>query len=1392
MLDDNSDVGEERLEPDKTSAQDAGRELTADKAPPKGQSQVASMPGGMLGNDAITKRKVQARLVRRKAAASGTTNASTPGAGLAAKSNAAAGADASAGGDVASSVIDDPGGWFLRVNWAALELGTIMTTEILNGDLFGGVVAADRPLSLILWAFKPFIPSDVASAFELAKDSLAHFSFDFTTATLSVSAKRVSLKSFNYGGFLAAKASFFNLAMKYDCNSAGTLTMSSMDLADAVFYVDNQPIKASSIGLVTLSAAADGVGGGLWAALSIGRATIKDLQYPGAPPTDLDVKRANLSLYALHSLLAGDPLDQGAVANKPLQAVQPNGSVGFSALPNSFAVADATAYKPSVRPELGGEILGPVTSSTPQVLPEGARVSLSISDLKAAATLGEFGGRVEGFGAGSIGELSLKLVKGEDELASIDVKGFKAIANSVEVKQKNVKPALFLAASSISVKGSPGLVTALLAQQEITQSSDVQRVLDLVTASGIRPTAAGGKVTLENAFLKVKEGVSAGVDEYSAGGNLAADVDVPSVGKASVKINGFSAKADVADGEQSQASGGFASFEATLHDKKGRQAAHLVVTGVKSTGTASGAAVDDLSLKIQSVAVQGATTHLTALYAAIESQLTSLPSGVVQVFAALRRYGLAAGAAGSATLYNLTVDKDGAALAVRGNVVATVALPGGGRLDATLVGFSGSAGSEASMADFVRFEAKLADAQGGTVATFAVEGDPAQQEASYGDGRNMSFAAKKVEVTGTGANLKKLMDAFKASLGEVPPALVTVYQNIEAHLVLAETATALTLTDAVFSKQDGNLEMGANLAAAVAIDDVGELAVSVNGFKAGAKATPDDVGKMTAGDFASKAVSEYVRTIDSADITLTSCEGKPLAAIHVGGVERSAQGGAAGASSPLAIGQVTVTGDTKLLKAALSSPKLASLGLPSEVLSLLDLVGDFSLLASGMTIAQDAEGYTGTVDQLAVTGALLLVGPGGTTYECENADLLVKQARVKTGADLLPKEIGAGSLSAKGIFKSGGVSVDAVVTAGAAKVLFGAKGSVTSVEASELAASGKIIGLVGETPAADDQPTTKAEDMADAEALSQQANTAASLVKDAHIHADVPMNPGRYGRGFTRVQVANDTHFKVQVVIKDRTLVAELSEADFAPALRAVGNMFGITGAQVKAIEGQGKLRVELGRFATSIFNIVGENATGKERLALDLTTLISDLMAYYRQLVAEDDPKEDEKQQAWNDKKHDKWQEKYDDKAVDADVSGDELEEMRETEPRSPYLADAFYPGIGLDLMGTAADASLSLAPKGGKDTEIVPGVMLAGGGTTNLVGKTSGGPVINLAADNVEAMLFGSRVTASGLTTGDVGVGASSPGGALGSRIDFTSFYVKQVKWESEPVTDEQKQTP
>src|SRR6185437_9491164 len=127
------------------------------------------------------------------------------------------------------------------------------------------------------------------------------------------------------------------------------------------------------------------------------------------------------------------------------------------------------------------------------------------------------------------------------------------------------------------------------------------------------------------------------------------------------------------------------------------------------------------------------------------------------------------------------------------------------------------------------------------------------------------------------------------------------------------------------------------------------------------------------------------------------------------------------------------------------------------------------------------------------------------------------------------------------------LSGDATVRTGAARIQLDATGAPVGVKVASVAVSGDASRhTAGAAPSK--APPSKAQQLAALDSETETAEAVAQSVRSADIRAQVPLVPGRYGRGLEHVNVPAGAQISIAVEVRNNALTNETS-VHIAPPL---------------------------------------------------------------------------------------------------------------------------------------------------------------------------------------------------------------------------------------------------
>lgn len=995
--------------------------------------------------------------------------------------------------------------------------------------------------------------------------------------------------------------------------------------------------------------------------------------------------------------------------------------------------------------------------------------------------------------------LKARLVRtGGKQVASVTIRGDRGHEAQTEGGTSR------LHARQVNLKGDSGELAILLKGLR-------QRGGDLPGLADVLKVASAHLPMLESldadAALQLNDvGVREKGGQITASTDLSGKVEAEGLGSINLNLKGY--QGNPANPQDVQ----FDRLEATLKDPTGKEAAFFGVHGVRDRsdepdfGDGKG-----LSFAIDKVEIRGSSKQAAAMLTALEKRFPSLPAGAKAAFSMAKKYGPALDVGANVQLDGAELDVNGGDVELRGDLKTRVQIDGVG----ALVVSAEQLQVGTNVVNFDRFQTRLLDEQDQELAALDIQSDRDEAERVAKQGGSVTKFGR-ASLTGGTKRIGRLVGALRAHGASLPAPLRRALGNVETFLSRYDVQGTLSFEDLKLDREGGRTNLAFRVPVSgdsvltQALDEGSQIGVQLDGFHTGDGKTG----------------------FDALRVALQDKQGRTVASLQARGLQNEREG--EGAS--LHLEGITVEGDGRLLKAALSPSLLAGLG--PEVRDALDMLKNVRFSGSQGQIDYEASGgYSGRFADLSLTGSVALSDGKGNMYQADNAALEVTAPQVKLDNQMRLRSLEAGGLKGKAqlVRDDGKVQVAGDLSARGVRVTMGADGKPQAFEANDIKAAGVVEGGAELL----DQQQQKNQQVAatgDPKQMAEQAKAAAAMVKDASVHTSTPLKPGRYGFGLGELEVPNGTSLDADLVIKDRRIVTGSKGTGVSFSQGLGGPLWvKVNGAYLEQAGQKGVMRANLGGF----FDLnVSKALAGKKNLSLGLSDLVDEVLAAQRAAVEAKTPsdvRKDERERAEDEaklkRKHADWKEDLDDDKADhqedlADLDEDrqewaaklarkqasadsdrdrakladkdrakmadferklaklqgsqsrDLMRAAEKEPRAASAAELFGPK-GMELAATQGKADVTLSSEGGKDRELAPGVLVPGDQEVRLRGQGAGGTV-NLSANGIEALIYGHSVQASGLQTGDVDLKPSKEGTAP-DRISFSSFYLRKLNWKA-----------
>ncbi len=964
--------------------------------------------------------------------------------------------------------------------------------------------------------------------------------------------------------------------------------------------------------------------------------------------------------------------------------------------------------------------------------------------------------------------------------------------------------------SKVTVRGSSRGLASLASgiKSRLGERPELSQVFGAIDRAvpALEGIDASGALEVSGLSLEQKGG------ELVAKGDLAGRVNAPGLGAIDLKLRGY--QGNPADPHSLS----FEQFEASLLGPDGKEAAFFAIKAAKDRSDEAGGR-GALGFSAEKVELRGGSDSLARMLAAVEGRLSSLPPALSAAFGLAKQYGPALDASAAIELDNTTLGLEGGKPDLRGDMKTRVELPGLGRLNLQLDQFQVAPDT----VSFARFASRLEDPQGKQISAVTIDADLDEVQRVAREG-GIPQKIKNVKIEGSSEQIQRLLAAMGSKRDELPEPALRAIERTQQVLSNYKFDGSLDLADIALKQEQGRTDLAFNV-------NLPEGSVLEQALQTGSNVTVDLKGYRGSEDGLSQG-------FDTLEVALRDAKGRRAAGLRLQGAEFEP-----GSPDKIAkLGQVTVEGDGRLLAGALTPEFLSSL--PPQAAQALTSLKGLKLSGSGGELSAGGGGYTGQFADLSLRGSFALTDPNGDFYTVDNAELKASGPKVSLGSDFKLHELSAPSLGGAVTLKRAddGVAVDAELSAKDVRVEMGPDGKPRSFEASDISAAGDFEAAgIQMAPKEQGHAPSKDEKLAAHDKAAAQAQAGVSLLKEAEVHTSTPVNPGRYGSGLSEIEVANGTTLDVDLVVRDRQIVPGATRVKFSHGLRGpLGIKVG--GAYLEEAGSRAVLRANLKGW----FDInATKNLVDGKSMSLNLSELVGDVMDHQRKAIESAKPRdearaeekaregeeklqrrraewsedlqEDEadlnqdlakiarKRAEWADElarkkasghdmgrlleKDRRYQAEWDEKIrrLEEDQGKDRLR-MAEKEPRAAGPEGLVSPA-GMDPMRTSGSADITLAPQGGKDAELAPGVLLPGKEEIRLSGKASGAGSLSLSADRLEALVFGQRIGAAGLSTGNVQVDMQKNRSTLGGKVSFQSFYLRHLDWRAPDVKDLQR---
>ncbi|MDY0062674.1 MAG: hypothetical protein RBU45_22880 [Myxococcota bacterium] len=901
-------------------------------------------------------------------------------------------------------------------------------------------------------------------------------------------------------------------------------------------------------------------------------------------------------------------------------------------------------------------------------------------------------------------------------------------------------------------------------------------------------------------------------DKATARGDVVAKLDAPGVGAVDLKISGY--RGNPANPKEMR----FDSFEATLTDKSGGQAARFAVIGAKDLSGRPdfGDPKDHLAFAADRVEIKGSAQHLASLLGALERKVPGLSPGAKAAFELARSYGPKLDASLDVLLTKGEVDIDKGQVSAKGSMATTLVLPEVGTLTVGLKGFEGGPGT----VNFERFEAKLVDRAGKEAAAVLLEVDPAEAQRVALQG-GFPEKVKTARVQGSTQRIALLLKALEDKAGSLPEPIGRTVGQIKRFLGTYQAEGTIDVEQLTILTEQEKTSVSFQV-------PVGEGSALAKFLKKGSRLVVDLQGwrlpkERVSGGF------------DALTVKLLGPDGKQVAGLSA----KNCSGDLDAGKGTGKIGAFSLEGDGRLLAAAFTDEMLGKLQPGAR--SALELVKNLRIDASAGTLdpivgaSGGYAGYQGKFADVNFNAGISVTDKQNNVYDCDNAQLNAKSPTIRTDKNFRLQEFTAAKLSGEALLtrRDDGLRAKAKVAGSDAHVVLGPDGRPTHFEVKDIQASGDIETAGGDREQQKNQPADKDAKLAAMKDAQQKAETGANLVRDAEIHTQTPLQPGRYGLGSGELEVPAGASLDADLVIRGRQLIAGANgtRVTFRPSLGGPA-WVRVGGAYLEGEGAQGLVKANL----KGLWDIdATKMLVGKSKMSLNIGDLVTAVMEHQRAALEKKTPRDEANAEAKKEKnerelaqRHErwekkrageeedfaedradleadwrKWEEKRDRKIREAGddngeriaweikdrqrrmeyeeklrklegKKGEEFADLARQEPRAASAAELFGPK-GMDPLKTSGTASLTLAAKDAKDTELAPGVMLPGNKAVNLAGVASGSGTVQLSADDVSALIQGQQISAAGLNTGEVQVSQTK----TGNRLQFSSFYLRKLDW-------------
>lgn len=930
---------------------------------------------------------------------------------------------------------------------------------------------------------------------------MLHLSIDISRLMVTLSANLIKINAVkNVGGFSSGPITITGFKLGLTSKTM-YLDFSAITVHNAVFNKTQngaptgQQITCGTL-VIPLHITASDFGSSALFDLYLTGATIKDLKYPGLPPTDVNLDNISIDLLYLDNIIEAVTDRINSRLTTP-----PGGAVSSSTL--------------TPVPDLG--------------FPADSHIFVTFDGLDASSDVESSGSSLAA--EGYFEYFSAAVRSPTRELASVTIRGFRGKATGTSEMD-------WLAErewqgewqgegqiDSFEVHGASTVVEALLAADVV--KSKVARALEVLEAAGIHPTA-GLDIHAENIGGSYNEPDSDANPAAGEAGYVDVALTVPDIGSLELTLEGLSAGYDKSEGALGAR---FDRLVATLWNTSRAELAYLEIVGA-NTHVDTGA--NDVSLGGFTQASFTARGDLSNLIKAFQDQLPSLPKAAYSIATAVMKLGLKGTVSGTA-LVDVT---KGDGFYIGGDLhIELNADTIGSKVVINLRDLNAVSASTTGSARFKRIEMTLLR-KGHEVAFFAAEGN---HMGASSEGKNLSFRAKKIEARGDAREIECLISAVHKNLKVLPKNIQLAFATIRELNI--DGTGAIRLDDPNISRVNGKTRAKGDLTAGFAIPGVGTIHIQIGGF---------------IGSFGTTVTDVHFDTFNaSLKNNLGDTELAKLCMIRPGDSdERLAD------TDPESM-SVTMAGDAKNRDALFDfiadhihapSPQIA--GAMMLVHQALKGRTDLSINLATTNIGNSSI----ISDKLSLTGDLDLLAEDGTRYKAPWASVEVTSARATFDATGNPLSIRAASLCADahvyydpnidsvqsesashkplGRFKDGGSRAKLGTATGRAhietgEVLIDNLNGKYEASVLDLKADGDLKwNREGKAP-----PQRQDQRMSDAETLDAAELIKSVDIQSAHIQAQAPMTPGRFGSQWLHFDVGPGTILHVDVNVENNKLL---------------------------------------------------------------------------------------------------------------------------------------------------------------------------------------------------------------------------------------------------------------